>query len=173
MITFILATLYLFLPAYCANMAPIVAAQLRLPGRPIAPRRLGNGKTWRGVYGAYVAALFMLFLQALLQDRGIAESLRLIDYAEWNLFLLAVPFGLGAIGGDIAKSFVKRSFDIPCGVPWFPFDQLDFVIGAVLVLSPIVPIAFSRVLLLLLLTPFLHLTANILSYLLGWKDVWW
>jgi hypothetical protein len=31
---------------------------------------------------------------------------------------------------DSVKSFVKRRVGIAPGAPWIPFDQLDFVIGA-------------------------------------------
>jgi CDP-diglyceride synthetase len=37
--------------------------------------------------------------------------------------------------GDAVKSFFKRRLGITPGKSWFPFDQLDFVLGAILFVS--------------------------------------
>ena len=34
--------------------------------------------------------------------------------------------------GDLAESFIKRRLDIKPGKPFIPWDQLDFVIGAII-----------------------------------------
>jgi len=86
---------------------------------------------------------------------------------------LAALFGLGAIAGDLVKSFFKRRLKIAEGRPWIPFDQIDLVLGALICVSPVYALDLPRVLVLLLLTPFLHFLTNLTGYTLGLKDVWW
>jgi CDP-2,3-bis-(O-geranylgeranyl)-sn-glycerol synthase len=45
-------------------------------------------------------------------------------------------FGLGAMADDSAKSFFKRRLGIPPGSPRIPFDQLDFVLRALIFVAP-------------------------------------
>ncbi|MDD5623493.1 MAG: CDP-archaeol synthase [Candidatus Peribacteraceae bacterium] len=170
----VLSALYFFLPAYIANMCPVFAGAMRLPGgTPISARLFGAHKTYRGIYSAYIGAVGMLWLQRLLQEQGIFESLRLLDYTLVNPWFFALFFGLGAAMGDLMKSFFKRRIRLPEGAPWFPLDQVDFVIGALLFLSPFILLDLPRILILLLLTPLLHFLTNVTGYLLGLKKVWW
>lgn len=174
MLSIILSSLYLLLPAYLANMCPIFAGRLKLPlGRPISEKYLGSHKTWRGFYAAYFGAFLMLFIQLLLQRSNIFTSYSLLDYEKINLFLFAFLFGIGALTGDLVKSFFKRHLKKQAGSPWFPFDQLDFVLGAGIFLAPVYLIPWQNFLALLILTPLLHFLANVTAYLLGLKKVWW
>jgi CDP-2,3-bis-(O-geranylgeranyl)-sn-glycerol synthase len=170
----ILSALYFLLPAYVANMCPVFAGALRLPlGGPMSTRLFGSHKTYRGLYAAFMGALGIVWLQRTFQTQGILEGWRLIDYSSENLFLLALLFGMGAAGGDLVKSFCKRSFGVEEGRPWFPFDQLDLVIGALVLVSPVYLLDVRRILVLLILTPLLHFLTNVIGYHLGLKDVWW
>src|SRR5437773_6411567 len=58
----------------------------------------------------------------------------LVAYEDWPL--LGVLFGAGAMAGDSAKSFFKRRLGVEPGRPWIPFDQLDFVLGALVLVAP-------------------------------------
>lgn len=170
----ILSALYFLLPAYVANMCPVFAGALHLPlGGPISTRLFGSHKTYRGLYAACVGALAVVWLQRHFQAQGVLEGWRLIDYSSENLFLLALLFGMGAAGGDLVKSFFKRRLGIKEGKPWFPFDQLDLVIGALVLVSPVYLLDIPRVLVLLILTPLLHFLTNVTGYFLGLKEVWW
>jgi CDP-2,3-bis-(O-geranylgeranyl)-sn-glycerol synthase len=40
------------------------------------------------------------------------------------------------MAGDSVKNFVWRRLRIPPGAPWIPFDQLDFVLGALVLVAP-------------------------------------
>ena len=174
MLLIILQALYLFTPAYAANMAPPVAAKARLPGgTPISARLFGTHKTWRGVYSAYCAALLTLILQRFLEAQGLLDGLRILSYHNLSLPLLAVAFGIGAIAGDAVKSFVKRRLGHPPGRPWPPFDQIDFVLGALILLVPFVAIPLPHLLVILILTPLLSVITNIVSFWFGFKNVWW
>lgn len=174
MLDTIISALYFFLPAYFANMCPVIAGKLRLPlGHPISKRFLGSNKTWRGFYAGYLGALVILALQLFVQKEQLLTSYALLDYQNINLFGYAFLFGIGAITGDALKSFFKRRIGIKPGAPWFPFDQLDFVIVALLFLWPFYKLPWEQILVLLIVTPILHLSVNVLAYKLGIKKVWW
>lgn len=180
---FLLATLYLFLPAYAANSAPVIAARFRiLPSlsRPLDGGRvfaggplLGGHKSFRGVLMGLLAGILTALLQAALADANeFFRALTLFPYAEHGALLWGLLLGGGALAGDIGKSFVKRRFGIPPGARWFPWDQLDMVIGALLLGSLVFPFSFPMVMTLLVLTPLLGLLTNVVGYLLHLKEAW-
>lgn len=170
----IISAIYFFFPAYFANMCPVIAGKLKLPlGHPISERFLGSHKTWRGFYSGYLGALAILALQLFLQRQQLLSPYALLNYENINLFGYAFLFGIGAVTGDALKSFFKRRIGIKPGAPWFPFDQLDFVIVALLFLWPFFTLPWPQILILLIATPILHLLVNILAYKLGLKKVWW
>jgi len=170
----LLSTLYFFLPAYVANMCPVFAAAGRLPfGNAISPRLFGVHKTYRGIYASIIGAWLILLLQHYFQQQGLFENWRLLDYSVLKLWILGLLFGGGAALGDLVKSFFKRSIGKKEGAPWFPFDQLDFVIGALLLVSSFYLLDPLRILVLLVVSPVLHFLVNVLGYLLKLKDVWW
>ena len=101
-----------------------------------------------------------------------------LSLSSFEGFPLMIPllFALcfGALLGDIVESFFKRRLGKNRGEDWLVFDQLDFIIGA-LVLSFVMSLflqiftgenwflqTFSlwHVLTIVLLTPLFHLTAN-------------
>lgn len=185
--TLLLESLYFILPAYVANMGPVIFGKLKLPfGTPINEKLFGSHKTWRGFYAGYVMAFLVLVLQYclaggsngsdLLGQTGVGEffqQYQLLDYQNINLFGYAFLFGIGAIFGDLIKSFFKRRIGIAPGKPWIPFDQLDLVIGALIFLTPFHVLPWQNILTLLIITPILHLLANVFAYKVGIKKVWW
>ena len=191
MINLILSSLYFILPAYIANTSPILLKGLPF-GRPINAKLFGENKTWRGFYTGYLGALITLFLQYYLQKSGLLPSggviahssiltatsengylTPLLDYENINLFLYAFAFGLGALTGDLIKSFFKRRLKITSGQPWIPFDQLDFVAGALIFLAPLYLPSWPVILTILIFTPLLHFLSNSIAYHLKLKKVWW
>lgn len=169
----VFAVLYFFLPGYIANMSPIVAKGLRLPlDIPVAAHLLGAHKTYRGILAAIIGAMLMLALQRALQDGGFFEGYRLLDYRAHSLWFLAFLFGGGAMGGDMFKSFWKRRMGIPPGSPWPFFDQIDFVVGGLLAVGFVHVLPWQQILILILITPFLHVLTNVIGWLIGWKEVW-
>lgn len=115
-------TVWLFLPAIAANMTPVFAARFHwLPGLALpldgylmlrGRRLLGDHKTLRGL----LTGLLFGSVVGLLQGSPAAGA----------------ALSLGALVGDTTKSFIKRQLDIAPGRPWIPFDQIDFVLGALL-----------------------------------------
>lgn len=193
MLTLIISSLYFILPAYVANMVPVFASKVcaggrrGLPGsKPINEKWFGSHKTWRGFYAGYFGALVVLVAQAVLQNYGVFEGYRVLDYTGGlgvanmpsmvGCFVVlgyAALFGIGAIFGDLVKSFLKRRLGIAPGESWFPLDQLDFVIGAMLFLWLFVELPGQVVAVVLVATPVLHFGANLVGYAVGLKKVWW
>lgn len=177
--TSLLSALYWMLPAFAANVIPVITAKLKLPfGIPISAEKLGKNKTWRGVYSGYLAALGILFLQKHLQNIEAVEWARVLNYQEINLFLFAFLFGIGALLGDIVESYFKRKKGIPSGGMWFPYDQLDFVIGTFLFVFPCyffdiqgyVQIDIWHILWIIILTPGLQLLVSWIGFHLKIKN---
>jgi len=134
----ILQALWFFLPAYVANMAPVLIgghlAALAVPldgGAMFRGRRvLGDHKTLRGLVVGVAAGAVTFEVQAALHAADVLRALAPVDYemlGHWPAFLL----GFGAIAGDAAKSFFKRQIGIAPGASWLGPDQLDFMIGAI------------------------------------------
>ena len=93
----------------------------------------------------------------------------LVDYAKVNFILLGALMGGGALIGDLAKSFIKRRLDVPPGKPWFPWDQLDWIAGAMLLSSIVyVPPARTAAVTALLYVG-VHLCSDRIVYRMGIK----
>ncbi|HEY4953877.1 MAG TPA: CDP-archaeol synthase [Gemmatimonadaceae bacterium] len=158
--------LYLMAPAYLANMAPPFVRFWTGWNRPINERWLGSHKT---VIGA-VAGVCVALVAALLQAR-IHWSGGVVDYARWPL--IGLLLGGGAMGGDIAKSFVKRRLGIAPGARWIPADQLDFVIGALALIAPLASLSFWDVTMTLAISFIGDVMVNHLAFKLGIRDTAW
>lgn len=147
---------YLLLPMGLANMAPTF---FRPAARPINHKIFGNHKTWRGIFVAILfgglMGIILFFIKPL--------------FPWWFGFIL----GAGAILGDLIKSFFKRCFNIAPGQRWFPFDQLDWVIGGLLAAEIFWPVSWQVWLILLLLGIILHLLTCHIGFWLKVKPTPW
>ena len=102
----IATALYFFLPAYVANMAPVLLKKLPFLNWPIHERYFGRNKTWRGIAVGILAGMLTFWLQKVAYEQGF-RSFALIDYGDFSL-ALGLLMGFGAIGGDLLESFYKR-----------------------------------------------------------------
>src|SRR3989338_1265850 len=168
MITFILKALYFFLPAYVANMMPVFVRRLPFLEKPIWESKLGKNKTWRGLVFGTATGIVVFGLQKLLYQGGFT-FLALIDYNDFSL-LFGALLGLGAMLGDIVKSYYKRKVGIKPGKSWMPFDQIDFVIGGIVLGFLLYVPTAAVVLILLIVSPLLHLAVNYVGFLIGWRE---
>ena len=124
-------------------------------------RLLGNNKTWRGVFtGTCLAGITGLLLYPLL---GTTES-------RWEVFAISLLMGFGALLGDACESFFKRQRGVPAGNSWFPFDQIDYIIGGLVVVIPFADISLSTIAVIFVTFFALHLVIAYSAYLLGLKD---
>jgi CDP-2,3-bis-(O-geranylgeranyl)-sn-glycerol synthase len=158
--------LYFMMPAYVANMAPPFAKYLHDWNHPISQRWLGSHKTVLGFTLGVLAAVGSTFVQS-----RIAWSGSLMSYDQWPL--LGLLFGLGAMGGDSIKSFFKRRIGIPPGRSWVPFDQLDFVLGALVLIWHRVSLTTGDVAIVLLQSGAGVVLVNHVSYFLGVRATKW
>jgi CDP-2,3-bis-(O-geranylgeranyl)-sn-glycerol synthase len=136
---------WFILPAGLANMAPVFAAKIaprwstpvdhgaRLGGIRI----FGDHKTIRGMTAGVIVGGLAFLAQTRLWDASAwIRSISIVDYGAipwWFGPLMA----FGALAGDLVKSFVKRRIHREPGQPWFPFDQIDWMAGALAATYPI------------------------------------
>lgn len=178
----VLFALWFFLPAAMANVVPILAAALPALKRWDAPidggatyrgkRVFGSHKTWRGLVVGVLAATGTLALQQLLvAHTGWAASLASqVDYLALPTLIVGPLFGVGAIGGDAIESFFKRQRGIAPGHGWFPFDQIDYIVGASVLTAPFIILTLPQYIWLIVLWLVVHLVASYVGYLLGLKE---
>jgi CDP-2,3-bis-(O-geranylgeranyl)-sn-glycerol synthase len=155
------ALLFIF-PAYCANAIPVLVGG----GLPMdfgknfldGKRVFGSNKTFRGFF-------FGLTIGVLV---GIVELL-IFDYSPF--FVILPP--LGALLGDMAGAFLKRRLGISPGDLLPVVDQIDFVIGALVFSIPLSILNWQLALVVILITPPIHLLTNFGAYKLGLKKHPW
>ena len=162
----LLALLYFMAPAYLANMAPPFVRYWKGWNRPIHARTLGEHKTVLGYSLGVLVAIATIAVQT-----GIDVDFALIDYAHW--FWLGLAFGVGAMTGDCLKSYFKRRRGLPPGARWIPFDQLDFALGALLIVGPFSLLDWPDVLVILAATLLGDIAVNRAAYWLRIKTSPW
>jgi len=158
-----LSALYIIAPIYCTNGAPVIfgggAAVDFGRTMPDGERIFGDHKTIRGLLSGLVVGVIV----------GIFESF----FSGSNMTAIAALASAGALIGDLSGAFVKRRMHIKPGQPLPGVDQLDFVLGAVLAVSLIYVPTSGALLVLVCVTPPIHLLANISAYKLGLKSNYW
>jgi|ETN01SMinimDraft_4_1059930.scaffolds.fasta_scaffold08716_3 CDP-2,3-bis-(O-geranylgeranyl)-sn-glycerol synthase len=140
------------LPMAIANMAPVFIKgkhPIDFGKEKNGRRILGKGKTWEGLFGGTLIGGIVGFLL--------------------GNFQLGLAVAFGALLGDIIESFIKRKVGIKSGHPWWGFDQLDFVIGGILLGSFIETPMTKTVIILLLVMSLGHPLANYIGYKLKMK----
>lgn len=182
-IEIILQSFWLMLPAYIPNSSAAVLGG----GKPLdfgknfldGRRILGDGKTYRGtisgtLVGMTLGAILMLIIYPFDQDLflNFGDSI-------YNKALILFCLAFGSMFGDSLGSFIKRRLNIKKGAKAPVLDQYDFVIGTFLFL-----LIFARtwffdnftiyhIIVILVITPFLHRGVNIIGYKMGKKEVPW
>ncbi len=161
-----LEILYFMAPAYVANMSPPLVKYWRAWNRPISPRWLGSHKTVVGFAAGLLGAI-----ATTLGQHVIGYTAGIVDYDRW--LELGLRFGLGAMAGDSVKSFFKRRLRVLPGAPWIPFDQLDFTLGALVLVAPRAILGLWDVVDVVALSFGGHVLINHTAYWLGIRDVKW
>ncbi|MEI6627760.1 MAG: CDP-2,3-bis-(O-geranylgeranyl)-sn-glycerol synthase [bacterium] len=182
MLILIITSFYFILPAYVANMAPVIFAKLNLlnylskpidGGYKIGQQDFfGKNKTWRGLVAGLIMGILVAFVQSLLVRVSFFAQISLVDY-QHIFILFGAASGAGALLGDLIKSFIKRRINIDSGKSWPVFDQLDFVIGSLLFTWSFYVPTWQVALTIIILTLILHPLANLSGYWLKLKKVWW
>lgn len=177
----ILFAIWFLLPAAFANAVPVFAAAIPALKKYDAPidagkkwrghELLGPHKTWRGIIAGIIIATLTLWVQVVLAGnfewaRYIADG---VDYSHLPILILGPLFAIGALGGDAIESFFKRQKNIKSGGAWIPFDQLDYIIGSVIVSLFFVILSPLQYLLIFIMWFLMHLLASYVGYRLGLK----
>ena len=157
-INWFLETVWLFLPAYFANAAPV----LLHGGGPLdggknfsdGKRILGDHKTVHGtLVGIAIGSIFGIF-----QGNPVQGLL----------------FALGAIVGDLIFAFIKRRLGIQPGKPLVLWDQVGFIIFAIMLGSIIKPRpTWQQDLAMIVTTIPVHYVSNLFAWGLSWKKEPW
>ena len=72
--------------------------------------------------------------------------------------------------GDAFRSFLKRQRGIAPGKSWFPFDQIDYVLGGMVCTAFYIQLTLWQYFLLFLLWFLIHPLATAIGYYLRLKD---
>ncbi|MFX0079143.1 MAG: CDP-2,3-bis-(O-geranylgeranyl)-sn-glycerol synthase [Candidatus Hermodarchaeota archaeon] len=174
------------LPAYVANGFAVFAKFFSSPhpidgGRVLKDERyiLGPGKSWEGFFIGFISGVCVGLLQVFTAQflEALIVQYLILPPELVPIVLLSIPLviivALGALVGDLFGSFVKRRMNISRGRPAPLLDQLDFLILSIIFGWFIAPLPLVFVVFLLIVTPLIHLLANIIGYLLGLKKVPW
>jgi len=160
----ILQVLWLIAPAYAANsFAPLMRGKLAIDGgrtfrgKPL----LGHGKTVEGTIGGIIFGIAIGGIQVMFQQH--VPSQWDLGLAEMTL-AMAVLLSVGAITGDIIASFFKRQIGMKSGASLPIVDQDDFVVFSLIFVSIAYAVPIQYALLLLVITPPIHLISNWLGY---------
>lgn len=115
--------------------------------------------------GILIGSFTGLLLNYFFPHYAVMVSLNYLEYA--------ILLSIGAILGDIIGSYIKRRIKMKRGQPAHVLDQLDFVVGG-LTLGLLVSIPnWTGILLLIMITPFMHMAFNRLAFSLKIKNVPW
>lgn len=178
----ILFALWFFAPAGIANSAPVFANKIPLLknlGMPIdcgktfrGKRIFGDHKTLRGFLVGILAGMVVGLIQFILfrNFSWISDFTGTIAYNHPATILFGGLLGFGALAGDSVKSFFKRQVGVKSGQSWFPFDQIDYIIGGLIVATPFVGLDFRQYLIIFLVWFLIHPIATFIGWLLKLKD---
>jgi CDP-2,3-bis-(O-geranylgeranyl)-sn-glycerol synthase len=133
----------------------------------------GSHKTWRGVIFGLLVGILFSFFQKFLYQFSFFQKISLIDYSKINILLFGFLISGGAIFGDLVFAFIKRRLKLAPGAIFFPFDQINYIIGASIFLTPVFEIKIEVWILLLILTPILHVITTHLGFYLNLTKSKW
>jgi len=173
-----LQSFYFMLPAYFANMAPVIFRKMKFLDIPIDFNKkinknpiLGKNKTYRGLFFGILLSIITAFIQFMLIKNELFRNISIIEYDNWILFGFCM--GFGALLGDSIKSFFKRRANISSGKPWPFFDQIDYIIGSFLITKIFFDISLDIMIMSTVLSVFLTILINNIAYILKIRDEPW
>ena len=130
-------------------------------------RILGDSKTFRG----FIILIFLTSISMWLLNSFLNIPLK------FNSFLCGALFGLGYSLGELPNSFLKRRLNIKEGFSAFNssgiffciLDQVDSIIGSLIILPFVYSPSIRLVVTLLIMGTLLHLFIDISLYKFGYK----
>lgn len=171
----VLKSILILIIAGFANVMPEVAARIfpkfdfpmdfnkQFKGKRI----LGSHKTIRGfmagIIGGIIAYQIIKSVTFNIPSKEITEFLTSFYSLPWYYGGLV---GFGALTGDAIKSFFKRRINIPPGKSWIPFDQIDWVLGSMLISIPFVGIILKTIFWAVIMGFIAHIISKAFGYLI-------
>ena len=158
-------------------------------------RMLGDGKTWNGLIGGSRTAGLLCMLQVAIVGTTFDEATVFVSPLigsedAWfsvggtylSAYILGVFLGFACLLGDMTGSFfkrrrgLKREGEVSSKAPLLdtlPFAIMVFLWGQLFLGSSL--LASNELLLpmsiIIVITPILHRSFNLIGYAIGWKDV--
>ena len=154
-LNYLYVSFLILLPPMIANAIPTLLKMKHLSS-PINEELFGKNKTWRGFIGAIIAGTLSYLVLVKLNLVGTPYSPLFVGFL----------FGLGAIGGDLLKSYVKRKAGVEAGGSFPPWDQIDYILGMILLTFFFYEYSLSQVVFLLVLGGAASAAAHRAGYLL-------
>lgn len=154
-------------------MAPVLANKVPLLNRWKTPldfgkkykgeRIFGPNKTWRGLVSGVIVASLAANIEAHTFYKASPNNILFITLA-------GALMGFGALAGDAIESHFKRRVGVKAGDSWFPFDQLDYIFGGLIMVSPL--ILWSNLFVATVIVEYfgLHLITSYLAFKLKLKN---
>lgn len=141
-------------------------------------RVFGANKTWRGVIAMALGTALGFVIQAIwLHNYESVARLELFDYSLPKALVVGSLVGVAVSLSELPNSFIKRRIGVAPGatasgasnVLFYILDQVDFLVGAWIVLSFVIEISWLRVLYSFLFLFVAHQVISFLGYLLGMR----
>ena len=165
-ISFIYSSFLILLPAIIANMTPVLLGRIRKFSRPMNEEIFGKNKTWRGFLGGIFAGTLSYPLLLETNFIHVAQNANFI-------FLLGFLLSFGALTGDLVKSYFKRKIGKKEGEGWVPWDQIDYVLGAIIATYFIYDYSFKNIVLMLIIGGIMSALAHRFAYLIKIINTKW
>ncbi|MBZ3935230.1 CDP-2,3-bis-(O-geranylgeranyl)-sn-glycerol synthase [Methanimicrococcus blatticola] len=191
-ITAVVVGLWVMLPAYLPNSfaavfgggTPIDGGKTMKDGRRI----LGDGKTWRGFFAGILLGFLTGCAEIWLVSRGFHffgiqlpgfSSSGVSGAFDLSAVIAILSLAVGALLGDMIFSFLKRRLGLQRGQSLPLVDQYDFLAGAFLLTALtsygwlVGTLDWLTFIIIIIITPILHVGTNIVGYWLGIKNEPW
>ncbi len=171
--------LWYFLPAGLANTAPIFASHIGFLKKYTHPldgyhkwrgkRIFGNHKTIRGMISGVIVGIIASVLEQQYYNLPFIRTFVPASFMHIDPVMFGILSAIGALGGDSIKSFFKRQLNIASGRSWFPFDQIDYIVGGITLTALVYPLSLWQYLLLFIIWFLLHPISTLVGYWLKLK----
>jgi len=130
----------------------------------------GRNKTFRGFVVGISTGILMATLQYILfVSVPFFRENSLINYSKINFVLVGFLMGFGALFGDLIESFIKRQLGKRSGEPWFPFDQLDWILASMILTSIVYVPPLNYILGIIVVYVLVHLASDRMVQRMGIK----
>ncbi len=173
----------LFIPAFISNPGAVITGgkgKMDFGRNFFDGRRIfGDGKTISGFFGgSFIGIIFGVIIFAIVLKTSVLN----VNYGTniYNAMIPIAAMSFGSMVGDLIGSFIKRRIRMNSGAKGNLLDQWPFVISATVFLFVFSPSFFYSaypylipIIAILILTPPLHRSVNILAFKLHRKDVPW